>query len=285
MRTGIGWRHPHYGELLQRQPPIAFLEVHSENFFGDGGAALQVLERGRALYPVSLHGVGLSLGSATGIDPWHLDRLHRLVQRIEPLRVSDHASFARGVSHTKGQARTLHAADLLPVPLSDEALGVMASNVHRVQERLGRAIAVENISAYIDWADETMDEPSFLSALTRRTGCALLVDLNNLYVNAHNRWLRYPDRDVMRTCRAWIDAVPPQAVAEIHLAGHAQGEEMVIDDHGSRVCADVWALYGFALHRWGGVPTLIEWDTDIPGLDVLLDEMRLAEAVSAQPIR
>jgi uncharacterized protein (UPF0276 family) len=108
-----------------------------------------------------LHGVGLSLGSATGIDPWHLDRLHRLVQRIEPLRVSDHASFARGVSHTKGQARTLHAADLLPVPLSDEALGVMASNVHRVQERLGRAIAVENISAYIDWADETMDEPSF----------------------------------------------------------------------------------------------------------------------------
>ncbi len=146
MQTGIGWRHPHYGELLQRQPAIGFLEVHSENFFADGGAALQVLEQGRALYPVSLHGVGLSLGSAAGIDPWHLERLHRLVNRIQPARVSDHACFARGAWHGPQGPAMVHSTDLLPVPFSDEALAVMVANVQQVQEKLGRSIAVENLS-------------------------------------------------------------------------------------------------------------------------------------------
>ena len=278
MRTGIGWRHPHYGELLQRQPAIGFLEVHSENFFGDGGAALQVLEQGRALYPVSLHGVGLSLGSAAGLDPWHLERLHRLVERIQPTRVSDHASFARGVWRSPDGEAMVHAADLLPVPFSDQALDVMVANVQRVQEKLGRSIAVENLSAYLLWVGDTMDEATFLTTLARRTGCSLLVDVNNIYVNALNLRLQDAGIDVVQTCRDWLDAIAPQTVAEIHLAGHADCGDIVIDDHGSQVCDDVWTLYQHAIRRFGPVPTLIEWDTDIPGLDVLLEQARLADS-------
>lgn len=279
MRTGIGWRHPHYREVLQHQPPVAFLEVHSENFFGEGGAALQVLEQGRALYPVSLHGVGLSLGSAIGIDSRHLEQLHRLVQRTQPLRVSDHASFSLGLAGAGSAPKTVHAADLLPVQFSKEALDTMAANLHRVQDRLGRTLAIENISAYIGWPDRSMDEPSFLCALVQRTGCSLLVDLNNLYVNALNQQLRSSDTDVLQVCRAWLDAIPAAAVAELHLAGHSHGGDLVIDDHGSRVCEEVWGLYQHAIHRFGDVPTLIEWDSDIPSLDVLLQEMRRADAV------
>ncbi len=282
MQTGIGWRHPHYGELLQRQPAIGFLEVHSENFFADGGAALQVLEQGRALYPVSLHGVGLSLGSATGLDDWHLDRLARLVQRIQPSRVSDHACFARGAWHGPDGDRPLHAADLLPVPLSEAALAVMVDNVQRVQERLGRAIAVENLSAYIRWNDDSMDEPAFLASLARRTGCSLLVDVNNLHVNTLNLQLADAQTDVLQASRAWLDAIPPDSVAEIHLAGHAHCGDIVIDDHGSPVCDAVWDLYRHAVGRFGPVPTLIEWDTDIPALDVLLAQARHADGMAGE---
>ncbi len=282
MQTGIGWRHPHYGELLQRQPAIGFLEVHSENFFADGGATLQVLEQGRALYPVSLHGVGLSLGSASGLDAWHLDRLARLVQRIQPTRVSDHACFARGAWRSPEGDRPLHAADLLPVPFSDEALAVMADNVQRVQEKLGRSIAVENLSAYIRWNGADMDEPGFLTALARRTGCSLLVDVNNLHVNALNLQLQDAQTDVLQVSRDWLDAIPQELVAEIHLAGHAHCGDIVIDDHGSTVCDDVWALYGHAIGRFGPVPTLIEWDTAIPALDVLLAQAYAADGIAGQ---
>ena len=277
MQTGIGWRHPHYGELLRRQPAIGFLEVHSENFFGDGGAALQVLEQGRSLYPVSLHGVGLSLGSAVGLDRWHLERLQRLVARIEPTRVSDHACFARGVWRSPQGPALVHAADLLPIPFSDAALDVMVANVHLAQEKLGRSIAVENLSAYVQWLGDTMDEPAFLTALARRTGCSLLVDVNNLYVNALNLRLHDAGINVVQACRDWLDAIEPQTVAEIHLAGHTNCGDIVIDDHGSRVCDDVWALYRHAVRRFGAVPTLVEWDTHIPGLDVLLEQAHHAD--------
>ena len=151
--AGIGWRHPHYGELLRRaegpqRPALDFIEVHSENFFAEGGAALAVLAQGRAHYPVSLHGVGLALGSTAGVDGWHLEQLARLVQRIEPLRVSDHACFARGLFGADG-GQTIHAADLLPIPFHREALAVLAANVQRVQDRLKRPLVVENLSAYI----------------------------------------------------------------------------------------------------------------------------------------
>jgi hypothetical protein len=285
--AGIGWRHPHYGELLERaagpqRPALDFIEVHSENFFAEGGAALAVLAQGRAHYPVSLHGVGLALGSAVGVDAWHLEQLARLVQRIEPLRVSDHACFARGHFDAYGAygGQTIHAADLLPIPFHREALDVLAANVQRVQDRLKRAIAVENLSAYIAWNDSEMAEPEFLSNLASRTGCGLLVDVNNIYVNALNARLQDVAVDPLASCRDWLDAIPATAVAEIHLAGHKDCGDIVIDDHGSRVIAPVWALYRHALARFGPVPTLIEWDTDLPALDVLLDEAAQANCIA-----
>ena len=279
MHTGIGWRHPHYGELLERQLAIGFVEVHSENFFADGGAALTVLRQGRAHYPVSLHGVGLSLGSALGLDAWHLERLARLVAQIEPLRISDHASFARGSIRTSTGTglQAVHASDLLPVPFSDEALDTMVANVQQVQDRLRRPISVENLSAYVSWDGNSMQETEFLIALAQRSGCGLLVDVNNIYVNALNHQLRDATVDPLQECRLWLDALPPRHVTEIHLAGHADCGDIVIDDHGSAVCASVWALYRHALARFGAVPTLIEWDTDVPALDVLVNEAMTAE--------
>jgi uncharacterized protein len=278
--VGIGWRHAHYQELLTRQPPLAFLEVHSENFFGAGGAALAVLDQGRALYPVSLHGVGLSLGAAAGVDDWHLDQLAALVQRVEPVRVSDHASFARG--QVGGAA--VHAADLLPLPFNTEALAVLCANVQRVQDRLQRPILVENLSSYLDWKPDVhstvLTEPEFLSTLVRRTGCQLLVDVNNIYVNALNAQLKGAAGDPVRQGLDWLDGLRPGDVGEIHLAGHCRVDdewgEIVIDDHGSRVCPEVWRIYRHALARFGAVPTLLEWDTAVPALDVLLDEAATA---------
>ena len=289
--VGIGWRHPHYAALLAQRPPLDFLEVHSENFFAQGGAALAVLEQGRAHYPVSLHGVALSLGSAAGLDPWHLDQLAALVQRIDPVRVSDHACFARGVY----QGKLVHASDLLPIPFTNEALNVMCQHVDQVQERLKRPFMVENLSAYIVWqappAEAAWQETEFLMALTRRTGCSLLVDVNNIYVNARNAAQAAglaadaPMQDPEAACRDWLDAIDPQCVGEMHLAGHchvndAHGD-IVIDDHGSQVCDAVWRLYGHAVKRFGPVPTLIEWDTDIPALDVLLGEADRAREIVA----
>jgi uncharacterized protein len=273
--VGIGWRHPHYAGLLEQQPSLDFIEVHSENFFASGGAALAVLREGREHYPVSLHGVGLSLGSAIGIDPWHLDQLARLVNTIEPVRISDHASFARGLGQA-GNPEALHAADLLPTPLSDAALDAMCDNVQQVQDRLRRPIAVENLSAYVQWRNAEMDEPAFLNALAQRTGCQLLVDVNNIYVNALNAQLRGDTSDPLDACRRWLDAIDPEHVAEMHLAGHVHCGDIVIDDHGSRVHDAVWALYRHAVQRFGAVPTLIEWDTDVPELSVLLAEAEQA---------
>ncbi|WP_439112743.1 MNIO family bufferin maturase [Hydrogenophaga sp.] len=270
--VGIGWRHPHYAALLEQQPALDFIEVHSENFFACGGAALAVLREGRGRYPVSLHGVGLSLGSVAGIDPWHLDQLARLAQAIDPVRVSDHASFARGPG--------LHAADLLPVPMNQAALGAMCANVNQVQDRLQRTIAVENLSVYVPWRDAEMSEPDFLNALAQRTGCQLLVDVNNIYVNALNAALRGEATDPLGVCMRWLDAVQPHHVAEMHLAGHLHCGDIVIDDHGSRVHESVWSLYRHAIGRWGAVPTLIEWDTDMPELQVLLDEAERARCTT-----
>lgn len=288
--VGIGWRHPHYAELLESQPALAFLEVHSENFFAPGGAALAVLEAGRSHYPISLHGVGLSLGSAVGLDVWHLDQLARLVQRIDPIRVSDHASFARGVF----QGNVVHAADLLPIPFTNEALDVLCAHVQQVQDRLKRVFMVENLSAYLRWnvpeTERVWKETEFLTTLARRTGCQLLVDVNNIYVNALNANKRFDEQtDPLHSCRDWLDAIPVDVVGELHLAGHCQVSDahgdIVIDDHGSRVCDAVWALYRHAIGRFGGVPTLIEWDTDVPALDVLLDEAERARAHGAAAVQ
>ena len=262
---GIGLRQPHYEAVLEGMPALGFVEVHSENFFADGGAALAVLQQARAFYSVSLHGVGLGLGSAAGIDESHLDRLARLVDRIEPVRVSDHASFAR-VAQPGGSI--VHGSDLLPIAFTDEALDILCRNVMRVQDRLRRPILVENLSAYLAYRDDAIAEPDFLAQLCARTGCRLLLDLNNVMVNALNR----REGDPLAECRRFVDAIPPDVVGEIHLAGYSDATELVIDDHGSRIRPDVWTLFDHALRRFGPRPTLIEWDTALPPIDVLLGE-------------
>ena len=278
--TGIGWRHPHYAQVLETLPNVAFLEVHSENFFAHGGAALATLVRARQHYDVSLHGVGLGLGSASGMDAWHLDRLQQLVERIDPVRVSDHACFARG-SVAGGD---VHAADLLPIPFNSISLDVLCANVQRVQDRLQRTILVENLSAYVAMEGSDRSEADFLNQLTQRTGCQLLVDVNNIYVNALNAQVPVNGmRDVQRAvqnCSDWLDAIHLAGPGEIHLAGHCEMADIVIDDHGALVCESVWRVYAKAVQRFGAVPALIEWDTAIPPLQTLLDEAARADTIA-----
>jgi uncharacterized protein (UPF0276 family) len=272
--AGIGWRHAHERALLEQRPALPFIEVHSENFFVDGGAAFALLVRARRHYAVSLHGVGLSLGSAVGLDPWHVDRLAALVERIEPARVSDHASFARAPRHSG--AAPVHASDLLPIAFTSASLDILAANVQRVQERLRRPIGVENLSAYLGWVDDAIGEAAFFNELARRTGCWLLLDVNNLVVNALNAGAADP---AAQAC-AFVDAIDPSHVGEIHLAGFSRRQGLVIDDHGSRVHAPVWQAYAHAIERLGPVPTLIEWDTDLPAFDVLVGEAREADRIA-----
>ncbi len=270
--VGIGWRHPHYEELLTAKPALNFLEVHSENFFAAGGATLAVLQQARELYDISLHGVGLSLGSAVGIDVQHLEQLAGLVERTEPCLVSDHASFARGSSQPKGPL--WHANDLLPIAFTKASLSVLVANVMQVQDRLQRPILVENLSAYVAWQDQDMTEPEFFNQLTRQAGCALLLDVNNLVVNGLNDGV-----DAVQSACAWIDQIDAQSVAEIHLAGYCDLGDIVIDDHGSTVHPPVWQVFRHAVHRLGAVPTLVEWDTRIAPLAVLLQEAQTAQKI------
>lgn len=271
--VGIGWRQPHYEALIAERPALGFIEVHAENFFADGGVTLAVLDAGRAAYDVSLHGVGLALGSAAGLDDRHLERLGRLVERVQPRWVSDHACFARVGSG-------LHAADLLPIPFNDESLALMVRHVDAVQQRLRRPMLVENISAYVGWAGDTLAEPEFFNELTRRSGCGLLLDVNNLFVNARNAG--HGADDAAREAMRWVDAIRPGSVGEIHLAGHCERDDgLIIDDHGSRVRDEVWRVYEHAIRRLGPTPTLIEWDTAVPELAVLLAEAGRARALQA----
>ena len=258
---------------MECRPPLAFVEVHSENFFGDGGPALATLGKVRELYAVSLHGVGLALGSAAGMDPWHLERLVSLVDQMDPVRVSDHASFARVAM--PDTHHIVHANDLLPVAFTPASLDIMVRHVSQVQDRLKRAILVENLSAYLAWADDSLPEPEFFNTLARRSGCYLLVDLNNVVVNAMNMGM-----DAVACACDWVDAIQRDKVAEIHLAGFHDLGDIVIDDHGSHVDASVWKVYQHAIQQWGPVATLIEWDTHLPSFDVLLGEVDRAKKIA-----
>jgi len=265
--VGIGLRAPHYRAFLDGAPAVDWLEVHSENFFGDGGFDLHVLDHVRSRYPVSLHGVGLALGSviADASDEArfaaHLERLAALVERVEPALVSEHLCW--------GAFGARHFNDLLPLPYTRDALRWMCVQVTRVQERLRRRILIENVSSYVAFAADEMPELEFLAALARRTGCGLLLDVNNLHVNAVNHGF---------DARAALAAVPPECVAEIHLAGHVRVDDTLIDDHGSPVAPAVWSLYEHALAEIGAVPTLLEWDTDVPALAVLIGEADAARS-------
>jgi uncharacterized protein (UPF0276 family) len=263
--AGIGLRAPHVAEILDERPRIGWLEVHTENYLG-GGPAARALAAVRGQYPISLHGVGLSLGSADGLDRRHLARVADLVRRIEPVLVSEHLSWS-----TAGGVYLNH---LLPLPYTEESLALVSEHVSQAQEALGRPLLVENPSSYLRFRDSPMPEPEFLGELARRTGCGLLCDVNNVFVSCANLGL---------DAGAYLAALPREAIGEIHLAGHARndadGRTILIDDHGSRVADAVWHLYERAVARFGPVPTLIEWDTHIPALEVLLDEARIAEAI------
>ena len=263
--AGIGLRSPHLAEIGRDRPAAGFLEIHAENYLA-ASPALQAVERLRADYAFSLHAVGLSLGSVDGLDEAHLARVAALVKRLEPTLVSDHLAW----SVTGGR----YFNDLLPLPYTEEALDTVVRNVGRLQEALGRQVAIENPSCYLGFAQSTLSEPEFLSELVRRSGCGLLLDANNIVVTAHN--LRLDPRD-------WLDGLPGEAITEYHLAGHAvndaDGQPILIDDHGSRVGEGVWALFAEVVARFGERPTLVEWDTDIPALAVLLDEAARATGV------
>jgi Uncharacterized protein conserved in bacteria len=260
--AGIGLRAPHVAEVRGSRPRIGWLEVHSENYFVEGGPALAALEAIRADYPVSLHGVGLSLGSADPLDVEHLARLKRLAARIEPSAISEHLCW----SHVDGR----HLNDLLPLPLTDESLALVCDRIDAVQFALGRALLVENVSSYLRFASDTIAEWDFVAAVASKSGCKLLLDVNNVYVNAVNHGF---------DPHAYLAAIPADSVAEIHLAGYDASGPCLIDTHGSRVAAPVWALYRAAIERFGLKPTLLEWDTDIPALGVLLDEAAQAQAI------
>jgi uncharacterized protein (UPF0276 family) len=264
--AGIGLRAPHYAELLERRPPLAFLEVHSENYFCDGGAPLAWLERFRALYPLSFHGVGLSLGSVDPLDERHLERLEALVRRFEPALVSEHLCWSSFGGH--------HANDLLPLPYTREALDHVVRRVDALQERLARRILVENVSSYLQFEESTIAEWDFIGEVARRSGCGLLLDVNNIWVNAVNHGF-----DAYR----YLDAIDARHVEEIHLAGFEAGEVGLIDTHACPVSAEVWALYAAAIERFGRRATLIEWDADIPALDVLLGEAENARSILLRP--
>jgi hypothetical protein len=262
--AGIGLRSPHHREFLRQRPAVSWVEVHSENFFADGGRQLQVLEEVRRDYGVSLHGVGLSLGSTDPLDREHLRRLKGLVERVEPALVSEHAAW----SSVNGEFLN----DLLPLPLTREALVHLAGRVAAVQEYLGRQILIENVSSYLQPAEPEMPEWQFMTELARRAGCLILLDVNNVYVSACNHGFDPLD---------YIAAIPASLVAEIHLAGHTAVEdgagELLIDTHDAPVTGAVWRLYEAALGRLGRVPTLIEWDAHLPPLGDLVAEARKAD--------
>ena len=265
-QAGIGLRHLHLPDFLAAPQPAAWLEVHSENYLAPGGPRVAALERLRSDYPLSCHGVGLSLGSAEGLDRAHLARLRALYDRLEPELISEHLAWSTAPDG-------IFLADLLPLPYTREASAVVAANIDLAQEAFGRRLLVENPSAYLRFTESDWDEAEFLAELARRTSCGLLLDVNNLYVSALNQ-----GTDPM----ASLDRLPLAAVGEIHIAGHARVAtafgDLLIDDHGSAVIEPVWRLLAATLARTGPKPVLMEWDTHIPALPVLLAEAERAEA-------
>lgn len=257
--SGIGLRAPHYREVLQDLPALGWVELHSENFFG-GGAALHTLLKVREHYPVSLHGVGLGLASPDPLDREHITALRQLCDTVQPACVSEHLCWNR----ISGQVIN----DLLPFPYTEAALQHVVACVQQLQDALARPVLIENLSSYLDFPQSTMSEAEFLAALSQQTGCGILFDINNLYVNACNLGV---------DAQAFIRALPAQAVGEYHLAGHSLQGDYRIDTHSSPVCAEVWQLYQLALEQIGPRPTLIEWDNEIPALSVLMHEAAQAQ--------
>ncbi len=258
--AGIGLRAPHYGEVLDRRPSLGWVEVHSENFFG-GGAPLHTLLQVREHYPISLHGVGMGLASIAPLDQAHSSALRRLCDTVQPAAVSEHLCW--------NSAAGLVINDLLPFPYTQEALSHVAIRVEQVQEKLGRQLLLENLSSYLSFAHSEMTEGDFLAELTHRTGCGILFDVENLYVNVRNLGVE---------AKAFINTIPAEAVKEYHLAGYSLRDGCLVDTHDNPVHPEVWELYEYCLQHMGPRPTLIEWDSDIPALPVLMGEAAKAQS-------
>lgn len=269
--AGIGLRFPHHRVVAETHPDLPWLEVHTENYLG-GGVAVRTLESIRRDYPLSLHGTGLSIGSAEGLDLRHLARVCDVAERMEPGLVSEHLSWS--------VCEGIYLGDLLPLPMTEEALAVVCRNVETFQDALKRPVLIENPSTYLRWRHSAIPEWEFLAAVAARTGCGILCDVNNIFVSAGNHgW----------DAEAYLAALPKTAIGEIHLAGHTvkdlgDGRSIRIDDHGARVDAAVWRLYETAIDLFGAVPTLIEWDTEVPTLEILCGEAAMAQAILDRPM-
>jgi len=265
-RSGIGLKAQHYQDIIEHQPDVGGFEIHAENYMGNGGSPHAYLNKICETYPLSIHGVGLSLGSANGINTEHLERFKTLVQRYQPAQISEHLSWS--------QHDDIFLNDLLPLPYTKEALHIFQKNIDHVQSILNQKILIENPSAYIGFNNNTLEEPDFLNQLCEKTGCGLLLDINNVYVSAHNQKFSAHD---------YLLAIDDKHVKEIHLAGHAtqtlsNNNTLKIDDHGSAICDDVWQLYDIFIKQTEKTyPTLIEWDTNIPDIKILLAEAQQAE--------
>ena len=265
---GLGMRKPHYPAFVERTVDVDFVEVISENFMVDGGQPRRILRQVREHYPVALHGVSMSIGSAQPVDPNYLSHLRALVDEIDPLFVSDHLCWT-GIGE-------FNSHDLLPLPYDEESLGVVAANIGRAQDALGRAMLIENPSSYIAFDHSTMTDWEFLDALCERSGCDLLLDVNNVFVSAANHGFDALD---------YIDGIPARRVRQVHLAGHSKGEALLIDTHDQPVCGAVWDLYAPLIGRLGPVATMIERDDAIPPLGELLAELDIARAFATQSLR
>lgn len=265
--AGIGLRAPHHREFLERQPGIPWVEVHSENFFAEGGRQIEVLDAVRHSYGISLHGVGLSIGSTDTLSEQHLKSLKQLVDRVQPVLVSEHLSWS--------SVGDVFSNDLLPMPHTGEALAHFSARVSQVQDFLHRQILIENVSSYLRFPEDAMTEWQFLAELAQRSGCGILLDVNNVYVSAQNHGF---DAD------AYIAALPTTLIQEIHLAGHTAVDDddgrLLIDTHDAPVADPVWELYRRTIARTGPLPTLIEWDSQLPALDRLITEARHADAIA-----
>jgi uncharacterized protein (UPF0276 family) len=262
--VGIGLRAPHAAEVAATRPNLAFIEVHAENYMAETVALKRLLELRRD-YPISIHGVALSLGSAEELDRLHLSRFKRLNERVEPTLVSEHLTWSA--------IGDVYLNDLLPLPYTEESLDLFCYHVEEMQVALRRRVLIENPASYLRYRHSSIPEPEFLTEVVHRTGCGILCDVNNLYVSATN--FRFDPI-------AYLDALPIDAIGETHLAGHhtAEDVDILIDDHGSRVAEPVWNLHAAALQRFGPVPALIEWDTNLPALEILLDEARHAQELA-----
>ena len=280
--VGVGLRHKHYQDALASPADIDFVEVHSENFFAAGGATIAYLQAVCEQYKVSLHSTALGLGSAQGIPPHFIQKLKHLVSWTNPILISDHASYAWGT----WIAKPVHLGDLLPLSFNQATLEILAENVNKVQQTLQRKILIENLSSYLFFEEDDMTEAEFLAELTHMTGCGLLLDINNILVSAFNTNVE----DKWHFARNWLASIPETAVGEIHLAGHSKvaSGELVIDDHSKPVDDDCWQLYRMAIQRFGAVPTLIEWDNDLPDWQTLVDEANKAKVIASainQPVK